>query len=348
MNLFFIAITLLFVYLFSIGITSLFYQYSIKKNLIDIPNERSSHSNPTPRGGGVSIAFFIFISVLVTYFIELVSFQIVMAATGGVTIIALVGWVDDHKDIAFYWRFIFYSVASIWVLFWLGSLTQIRIGSSVLPLSYLSGYVVTFLGLVWITNLYNFMDGTDALAAVQAICASLLAGILLLNESSIGLALICFTILSSCAGFLFWNWPPAKIFMGDVGSCVLGFIFAVLAIASDKMDMVSVSVWCILLSVFICDATFTLLKRIVCREKWYKAHRSHSYQKLVQMGISHKKLALITIFINVFFIWPMAYLAHTLQTHAVTIAITDIIIMFITWGLIQLRYHREYEANVIN
>ena len=145
-----------------------------------------------------------------------------------------------------------------------------------------------------------------------------------------------------------WNWPPAKIFMGDVGSCVLGFIAGVLAIASDKMDSVLVSIWCILLSLFICDTTFTLLKRMFSREKWYSAHRSHSYQRLIQMGMSHKKLAIIVIFMNLFFIWPMAYIANTWQDYAVVIAIVDVTFMFAIWGLIQVHYYKYAVRNSID
>jgi Fuc2NAc and GlcNAc transferase len=339
-----IIILMVIVLLFSIVVTAIYINYSIKNEIIDIPNDRSSHTHPTPRGGGISISLSIIIGAIITYYLGFLSIFEFAAIFGSILIIAIVGWFDDHNDISFYWRIIFYSVASIWCMFWVGSLDSIKIGSIILPMSLPVGSVVTFLGLVWFTNLYNFMDGTDGLAAIQAICAALFSGILLLYTKHDGLALISFIILSSCVGFLYWNFPPAKIFMGDIGSCVLGFTFGLLAVMSDLSGAIPVSVWCILLSVFICDSTFTLLKRILDGDKWYSAHRSHAYQRLAQMGMSHKKLALMIFLTNILVIWPIAYLAYMMPRYSVYISIGIVCLMFILWKLIQIRYHSyEYE-----
>ena len=330
-------------FLFSLGITSLVREYAVKNAVIDMPNERSSHTEPTPRGGGIAISIPIVISIIGVYLFDLISSPLFIGLLISALIITIIGWLDDHKHIMFYWRVIFYSIASIWTISWVGSLDAISIGLIRIPLPYMWGYIVTFLGLVWLTNLYNFMDGTDGLAALQGICAGFFGGVLMLLEGETGLALICFIIVSSCLGFLYWNWPPAKIFMGDIGSCLLGFIFGALALISDVTGTVSVSIWCMLLSVFICDATFTLIKRIVRREKWYDAHCSHAYQRLVQMGMTHKQLAIAFFFLNTIAIWPMSYAAYAIPSHAVYISIGIVVLMFALWLLVQIRYHYYFK-----
>ena len=128
---------------------------------------------------------------------------------------------------------------------------------------------------------------------------------------------------------------------------LLGFIFGALALISDVTGTVSVSIWCMLLSVFICDATFTLIKRIVRREKWYDAHCSHAYQRLVQMGMTHKQLAIAFFFLNTIAIWPMSYAAYAIPSHAVYISIGIVVLMFALWLLVQIRYHYYFKNSQV-
>jgi Fuc2NAc and GlcNAc transferase len=152
--------------------------------------------------------------------------------------------------------------------------------------------------------------------------------------------LISAVIIASCCGFIFWNWPPAKIFMGDVGSCSLGFCFGILAVLSELTNSIPMTIWFILLAVFICDATFTLLMRIVRREKWYKAHKTHAYQRLVLCGMSHKKLVSLVSVINILILWPLAWLIYKDKTLTLPILSFVISLMFILWGMIQIHYYR--------
>ena len=151
--------------------------------------------------------------------------------------------------------------------------------------------------------------------------------------------MVCFVILASSCGFLFWNWPPAKIFLGDVGSCTLGFCFGVLAVIGEVEGSVSLAVWVILLSIFICDATLTLLMRIIKGEKWHNAHCSHAYQRWVQMGASHKRLALSVLLINIMILWPMAAIAFVWDEYSYYIAAASIFLISVLWGSIQVHYH---------
>jgi Fuc2NAc and GlcNAc transferase len=257
-----------------------------------------------------------------------------------------VGWIDDHKDIAAGWRGILYLLASIIALVYIGGLEQIKFGGLFIHLN-LAGSILAVIGLTWLTNLYNFMDGTDAIASVQAITTGSFAGILFFINNQVGLAIICFVIIMSCVGFLTWNWPPAKIFMGDVGSCMIGYTFGVMAIIGEVTNTVYIYIWIILLAVFIWDATFTLVKRIIYGEKWYVAHRTHAYQRLIQLGISHSTLAIYLILLNICVLWPIAYIAYRWVYLSVYMMLLSIIIVLSLWSIIQYIYYKS-ENQVIN
>jgi Fuc2NAc and GlcNAc transferase len=156
------------------------------------------------------------------------------------------------------------------------------------------------------TNLYNFMDGIDGIAGVEAVCASGLGGLLLTWAGLGNIAAGALALTGASAGFLVWNWPPAKIFMGDVGSGFLGFVFGVLAIASARERPWLLWLWLILLSVFIVDSTVTLMRRFVADERWYDAHCSHAYQHAARRWGSHSKVTLTVAAINVIWLFPLA------------------------------------------
>jgi Fuc2NAc and GlcNAc transferase len=148
--------------------------------------------------------------------------------------------------------------------------------------------VLAVLALVWLTNLYNFMDGIDGLAAGEAVAVAAAGGALLWSSGEAGLASVAWTTGAASAGFLLWNWPPARIFMGDVGSGFLGFLFGALALASDRSGAAPAWLWLVLLGAFVGDATLTLARRAWYREPLALAHRKHAYQRLVQSGLSHR------------------------------------------------------------
>ncbi|MEO6696428.1 MAG: glycosyl transferase family 4, partial [Gammaproteobacteria bacterium] len=162
------------------------------------------------------------------------------------------------------------------------------------------------LAVMWLTNLYNFMDGIDGLAGAQAVTAGLAGGVLLWWLNAPGLAGASLALAAASGGFLIWNCPPARIFMGDTGSGLLGFSFAVLALAGEQSRAMPAAAWLILLALFILDASYTLLARLLRGEAWYHAHRSHAYQRLVQAGLSHRRVTLWVLLINIVVLWPAA------------------------------------------
>ncbi len=265
--------------------------------LLDIPNERSSHTAPTPRGGGLAIAVTVIGGVLVAALIHWISWDLAIALTGGGAMIAAVGWIDDHRSLSALTRFAVQFFSAAWAMFWLGGLPSLSIGSTVINLG-LAGIVLGGIGIVWAINLYNFVDGIDGLAAGEAISTGVIGGAILLAMNQYGLAMVALLIAAASAGFLPLNWAPAKLFMGDVGSGMLGYLFAVLAIASENAGAVPLLIWVLLLGAFVFDATVTLCRRIARGERWYHAHHSHAYQRMVQAGRSHAMVSSMILLIN--------------------------------------------------
>jgi Fuc2NAc and GlcNAc transferase len=294
--------------LFGLSILTVFLVrwYSLHHAILDMPNERSSHTLPTPRGGGLGLVLSFYVGLILLFHFGLLQENIGLALLGGF-IIVIIGWMDDIYSLPARWRAPFHFIAALWALYWLQGFPSLNMGMTLLHLSWF-GFFLATLGIVWSINLYNFMDGIDGLAGSEAIFVSLSAGILLFLVGS-HLALICFLLLPATLGFLIWNWPPAKIFMGDVGSGFLGFIFAVLAIASENQHALPIIIWIILLAVFIFDATFTLISRIKRRQPLYMAHRDHAYQRITHKGYRHQTVVIFILLFNIFILLPIAMIA---------------------------------------
>jgi Fuc2NAc and GlcNAc transferase len=195
-------------------------------------------------------------------------------------------------------RIVVQTTAASWALYWLGGMPKIALLTGAWIIGW-AGTVVALFGLVWATNLYNFMDGIDGIAGAEAVSVGLIGGLLLLLGHQPGLATIAFTVAAASGGFLIWNWSPAKIFMGDGGAGLLGFLFGTLAVASENAQAVSAITWVLLLGVFVFDATVTLARRVLRGERWYRAHRSHAYQRAVQAGWSHRGVTAAVVAVNV-------------------------------------------------
>jgi len=227
------------------------------------------------------------------------------ALFGGGLLVAGIGYWDDRHDLSAKVRLLGHFIAAVWAVTWVGGIPQLELGFATFDWGLL-GYIVSVLGIVWLLNLYNFMDGIDGIAASEAIFVAGVGGLLLWGAGAKGLALTSLTLAAACAGFLFWNWPPAKIFMGDVGSGFLGYSLAVLLLISDRETSVSLWVWVLLLSVFVVDATVTLLRRLLRGEKVHEAHRSHAYQHATTIYGSHLKITLSIAGLNLFLLAPLA------------------------------------------
>ncbi|MDD1005307.1 MraY family glycosyltransferase [Pseudomonas sp. TNT2022 ID642] len=292
----------------SLGGTFLLRRYALAKSLIDIPNERSSHVIPTPRGGGVAIviAFLVTIPLLAT--LNLLSTAALFGLFGSGLIVALIGFADDHGHIAARWRLLGHFLAAAWAIFWLGGIHEVNFFGVAVQLGWL-GTIWTALYLVWMLNLYNFMDGIDALASAQAICVCVSICIVYWLGGETDLIWAPLVLAAAVLGFLCWNFPPAKIFMGDAGSGFLGVVLASLSVQSAAQTTEFLWSWLILMGVFIVDATFTLMCRLMTGHKVYEAHRSHAYQKAAMKFGRHGVVTFSVIAINVFWLLPIAVLS---------------------------------------
>lgn len=298
----------------SILLTASIRKYALHKNIVDVPNHRSSHMNTTPRGGGLSFVILFLSMIPILY--QMGYFSLVTAIGIGLPalLIASVGMYDDYSHIPAKMRLSVHFCASMIALFFLGGLSSFSIFSWLIPTGFLAnGLAVIY--LVWLINLYNFMDGIDGLAGMQAVSVCLSAACLYWLVGQPDHMILPLTLAATVSGFLYWNFPPAKIFMGDVGSGFLGFIVGLLSILAMKTDECLFWSWCILLGVFIVDATVTLLQRLFSGEKVYEAHCTHAYQHASRFYNSHLRVTIIILAINVIWLFPMAYLVATKIIH---------------------------------
>jgi glycosyltransferase WbpL len=340
MNFFLLLSLLVFVAIVSGVITNFIRYISIKKKLYDIPNDRSSHDTPKPKGGGLAIVLILLITIVGLFFNQQIDFDISISLLIGLGIVAAVGFVDDYKNLSVSIRALVYVFAAAFSIYSIGGINVLSINNYQIQLNFF-GLFLAMLYVVWVTNLYNFMDGTDGFAAIQTICVCIFCGLLFYLTANTAFTILLLCLVASTIGFLYWNWSPAKIFMGDVGSCTIGFLFGLLSIYTEKQGIITISVWLILLSPFFGDATYTLLKRMANREEWYEAHNSHAYQKLYQLGISHSKLAFALLITNITIIWPFAYFAHLYKNLELTMLVSAYFIIGIIWLIAQNKHQEE-------
>jgi UDP-N-acetylmuramyl pentapeptide phosphotransferase/UDP-N-acetylglucosamine-1-phosphate transferase len=264
-----------------------------RHEILDVPNERSSHTRPTPRGGGLAIVLICLAGWCVYAFTwSDDSGWLIWGYASAAALLALVSFLDDLYGLSNTKRFIAHLAAAILILYtcgWWMSLTMPFVGT--LDLGWF-GAILSLLWIVGLTNAYNFMDGIDGIAAGQAIVAGI--GWLLLGEITGITCVVClgFLITAASLGFLFHNRPPARIFMGDVGSAFLGFTFAFLAVWAAQQDPRLGVAGVLLVWPFVFDSIFTLLHRLHKGENIFQAHRSHLYQRLVKCGVTHGKVSL--------------------------------------------------------
>ncbi len=296
--------------------------YAHKKQLLDVANHRSSHVNATPRIGGLS--FVVLISVLgCTYALLHEMSNLILFTIVPTMLVALTGLVDDIKGISRTKRFAIYFICALIAL---GNLSAH--GSNSYWEIVLTGFFLA-LGLSWLINLFNFMDGIDGIAASESIFV--LSGLALLTYCQGFTSFSYFLILCTApiTGFLILNWQPAKIFMGDIGSTFLGCVIGCICLYAINLNAVTLYSVIILLGLFIVDASWTLAYRIATGQKWYLAHRSHNYQILSRKYNSHQQVSLLYSAINLFWLLPLAIAANYWREYA--LLITTISVLPLIW-----------------
>lgn len=322
---------LLAVFVLSWVLTLILRRYALAKSLMDIPNERSSHSVPTPRGGGVAIVAAFLLALPVLGQLNLLNPAAFWGLSGSGLLIAILGFIDDHGHIAARWRLIGHFVAAAWALYWLNGLPTILLWGVNFEPGWIGG-LLALIYLVWMLNLYNFMDGIDGLASAEAISVCLGMCLVYYLCGAIDLIWAPLMLTVASAGFLWWNFPPARIFMGDAGSGFLGIMLGVLSLQAAWSKPELLFSWIILLGVFIVDATLTLIRRLLNGEEIYQAHRSHGYQHAARRYQRHDSVTLCVTVINIVFLLPVAAIVGCgiLQPH-VGILIAYLPLLILAW-----------------
>lgn len=307
------------------------------KRLFDVPNDRSSHLVVTPRGGGLSIVvIFLLFGLGVSLLTDSLQFFVVLCF--GSVVIAAIGGLDDYRSLSAGTRIVTHfivvaaCVAAVGIptVPWFG---EAWFGDTWSDNIFAVGWLlaaVTILAWVWCINFFNFMDGIDGIASVQAITMSLSAALIIglsepgLNANATAWIFYLLLLAAVVAGFLFWNWSPARIFMGDAASGVLGFVLGLFAVVTSVDAVMNVWSWGILFAAFSVDATVTLAVRFLNKETWYQAHRQHVYQRLAMLlqnveGIlraqpivrmqAHRTVNFVLVGINLLWLLPWALLA---------------------------------------
>jgi UDP-N-acetylmuramyl pentapeptide phosphotransferase/UDP-N-acetylglucosamine-1-phosphate transferase len=265
--------------------------------VLDRPNQRSSHSAPTPRGGGIAVTAAILLAWLVLILDGVAEVKFLAIGFGGLLLAAVSG-VDDIRSLPQLPRLLAQLIAvaiGMVVLAPLGPVVQGWLPAGL-------DHLVTALLWIWFVNLFNFMDGIDGIAGSEA--AAIAVGLVVFASLGVGvhpaLSWLAAPICTAALGFLVWNWAPARIFLGDVGSIPLGYLLGFLLLSTAARGHWKIAL--ILPLYFLADATITLGRRLMRGEKIWQAHRSHFYQRATQQGLGHAAVVWRVIAANIMLI----------------------------------------------
>ncbi len=295
-------------FLAALWLTGQMRRFALSRKMLDEVNERSSHKVPTPRGGGISIIVCSLCGTLAASIWFGFPASWAVGFIGGGALVGVVGWIDDNGHVPAIVRLLVHLSAAAWVTLWVGlpSLGWLGLPNNISPALALVGAVFA---IAWLINLFNFMDGIDGLAASEA--ASVTLGAALIISNTIGdFGVVLPLVLTSAAalGFLWWNWPPARIFMGDASSGFLGLTIGAIILAGWQVDPAVGMAIAILPAIFVTDATLTLLRRIARRDRIHEAHRTHAYQHLAIKIGRHLPVTMYVVAINWLFLFPIAWM----------------------------------------
>ena len=304
----------------SFALTYLIKKHAIKNALFAEINERSSHTVPTPHGGGIAIAITWFLGLVYLYIFKDIEAKLFYALMAGV-IISFVSYLDDLYELSPKVRLLTQAFVALFGLYQLGGFKELDLFFFTIENQLLTN-IFAFLMIIWFINLYNFLDGIDGYAGSEAVFLSF-AGFILFGGAHFLLLLV------AVAGFLFWNWHKAKIFMGDVGSTLLGYNIAIFTIYYANQDAQNFWIWIILFGLFWFDATLTLFRRKKNAEQLSKAHKKHAYQRLTQAGWAHNKVVLFGLGVNVLLFIIVITIHSSLSAFLIVLGLLYVIMRFV-------------------
>ncbi|PHO10284.1 glycosyl transferase [Malaciobacter canalis] len=306
--------------LLSFSFTYFIKEYAMKKSLVATVNERSSHTVPTPHGGGIALALTWFLGLIYVYMIGEIQSNLFYALLFGV-VISVVSFFDDIYELSAKLRLVAQSLVAIGGLYFLGGFESLTFGVFDIQNSLFTN-IFAFFMIIWFINLYNFLDGINGYAGSEALFLSLAAFVLFGGSH--------FLVLGAAVlGFLFWNFNKAKIFMGDVGSTLLGYNIAIFTIYYANQEATNFWIWIILFALFWFDATLTLIRRKKNGERLSQAHKKHAYQRLNQSGWSHFKVTNYSIGINIVLFAILYFIANVFVAFFVAMVLMAFVMRFV-------------------
>lgn len=289
-------------FIISFSLTYFIKNYMIKKSLVATVNERSSHTVPTPHGGGIAISLTWFVGLVYLFYTNEIEHNLFYALLCG-AIISIISFFDDIYELSPKLRLIIQALVAFLGLYFLGGFGNLTFGIFDISNQIFTN-IFAFFMIIWFINLYNFLDGINGYAGSEALFLAF-AGFALFDGNH-------FLVLAvAVLGFLYWNWNKAKIFMGDVGSTLLGYNIAIFTIYYANQEPTNFWIWIILFGVYWFDATLTLLRRKLNKEKLSQAHKKHAYQRLTQAGWSHYKVTNYSIGLNLVLFLIVYFVSNT-------------------------------------
>jgi len=329
MSYFYLIILLFFISCLS---TILYRRIAVKKGIVANPNFRTLHVNPIPAGGGIVFSLVFVVGLLCLWWLKQLSNNLFLLLAVGGGMAALFGFIDDLKDIRARIKLVVQLLLSGWVLFLLD-------GGTLFYFEWLPSLIsipATLLFLVWMMNGYNFMDGIDGMAVSGAVFVSAtMVWVLLWTSPESEFIMVMALLLASSLAFMFFNWPPASIFMGDAGSVFLGYLFGALILVTVMVGDVTIWTWLVVFGYFFADTTVTQIMRLILVKKWYLAHRSHAYQNLARITGSHLKVTGGVMLYNLIWILPLTLwsaLSPEMALYAVVLAATPGMVIAYRYG----------------
>jgi Fuc2NAc and GlcNAc transferase len=293
--------------------------FAVRRGIVARPNFRSLHRLTVPRGGGIVFSTVCLGGVAGLWALGVVPPRVGLSLVVGGASATIVGFIDDVMQIRPSWKFLAQGALSAFVLLCFDARPLVDLP----PLPTVVELALSWLSLVWLMNAYNFMDGIDGMASSGAVfmAASVIVVMMLgHNEGSwtseVGLILVCGVVALCNVGFLFFNRPPASVFMGDSGSLFLGLVFSVLVVKTIVEGEIGPWTWLIILSYFAGDTITTSVVRVFVSPKWYGEHRSHAYQNLARIWGSHLRVVLGVSLYHVLWLLPLALLSSRVPVYA--------------------------------
>lgn len=292
-------------FLASTVLVAIYTRYATQRGIIDAPNSRRPHQGFIPRGAGIVFLCLWLLAAILGYQTHLLSIETLILFLPITCLISLIGFWDDYKGLSARRRLIIQFIfATIFMLEMFGivgfeesSLLQRMVSEQGFVLTVFC-FILGLLGIIWSINLYNFMDGLDGIASIEALFVLGMGSLFCYQHGAFELSLLALMMLVSVAGFLVWNWPKAYVFMGDVGSYCLGCFISLLALVGYWKYQIPITLWLILYALFWFDASLTLIRRLFAKKNIITPHQDHAYQRLYSAGYSQHRVLLGVIVLN--------------------------------------------------